>query len=295
LILLGSHERRLRDRGTVCLLISALSLVGLFATYLIAVRTARGQALDLTALRGSSIQVRPVFRVARGVLGTISVASLIVVFSVLCGVALVRRQRKLALVVGVMVLGAVGTTELLKRVILPRPLLARLTDGEAPVNTLPSGHSTIALIFVVAIVLVVPRKWQGIVSLVGGPAAVAVGISTVLQHWHRPSDVVAAWFVVAAFAFAALIVLDWLDALPTSDSASWERHVTPVLLAAVIGTVVALTAATLVGFGVHVRRGLIDYASFRSAAAFGFSAAAITALGFTVIASVLWVLHQPNH
>lgn len=287
-------ESFLRDREVVCTLITALSLLGLAATYVFAVRTARGQALDLTALRGASIQIRPVFRVARGVLGTISVASLAVVFSVLCGVALIRRQRTLAVVVGAMVFGSVGTTELLKLVILKRPPLARLSDGDASFNTLPSGHSTIALVFVVAILFVVPRKWQGLVALFGAPAAVAVGISTVLQHWHRPSDVIAAWFVVATFAFGTLIVLGRLDALPTQGEAPWEHRVTPVLLLAVIGTVAALAAATLLGFGVHVRRGLVDGGSFRSAAAFGFSAAAITALGFSVVASILWVLRQPN-
>jgi membrane-associated phospholipid phosphatase len=284
----------LRDREFVCGCIAAVSLLGLVATYVIAVRTARGQALDLTALRGASIQVRPVFRVARGVLGTISVASLAVVFAVLFGVALIQGKRRLAFVVGAMVFASVGTTELLKRVLLTRPPLAQLSTGETSVNTLPSGHSTIAMIFVVAMLFVVPRKWQGAVALIGAPFAVAVGISTVIQHWHRPSDVIAAWFVVATFSFSTLIVLGRVDALPTQDEAARERQVTPVLLVAMFATVTALAAATLVGFGVHVRRGLVDGGSFRSAAAFGFSAAAITALGFTVVASILWVLRRPN-
>ena len=272
----------------------ALALLALVATYLVAVRTSRGQSLDLTAMRGRAVQSRRLIGAAGGLLGTVSVASLGLVMLVLTGVAIVRRRPRVALVAAVVVGGSIVTTELLKYVVLARPALMVLANGEDPANTLPSGHSTIAMAVVIAMILVLPRRAQGMAALVGAPYAVGIGLATVLAGWHRPSDVVAAAFVVAAWTFAGILALGRVGAMWPERRSPWERVIVPGIVVLMLGTVAVLAATTLIGLTVNFHR-VSDYGrrgALRPAVAFGFSAASIVAVAMTVIGSVLWVLRD---
>lgn len=181
---------------------------GFAATYWFFVRTAVGQRLDNAALVGRSVVPEEFVADAWSILDTISVTSLAVAAAAVGAVALVRRRPWLAAGAAMIVLGSNLITQVLKRVVLARPELVE--GGVKAYNTLPSGHATVAMSVAAAVVLVVPYRHR---ALAGGMAVVyvtAVGVATVTAGWHRPSDVIAAWFVVGAWTAlvsAELIVL----------------------------------------------------------------------------------------
>ena len=280
-----------RSTARTSVAFAIVAMVGFVTTYRIAVHTARGQALDLTALRGEAVQPRPIRRIASGLLGTISSASLVGVMVVLVVIAVLRGRFRLAVVVGTVVTCSVVSAEILKHT-LSRPLLATIGFDYVPVNTLPSGHSTVALSVVVAAILVAPRRHQALVALVGAPYAVGVGIATVAAHWHRPSDVVAAAFVVAAWTFVGLVVLDRIAVVRPATPAAWGRFIAPVLVLLLVAAVGVLAATTLLGLSLAAPQAdaTLQPGTLRSAAAFGFSTACIAAIELSFIGALLWML-----
>ncbi len=275
-------------------LLTGLSLIGLIATYFVAVRTVRGQFLDLLALSGQKVEPQRLVSSAGTMLGTISVASVAAVLVGVVAVGLARKRRRVGLIVAGILVGAVSTTEALKREILTRPQLVRLSDLDVAVNTLPSGHSTTAMSVVVALILLVPKRGQFLAAILGAPYAVGIGIATVVVHWHRPSDVVAAWFVVAAWTFLGLAVLRLTDALEVDEPASWGRHIGPGLVALVAAATSVLMVTTVIGLTAHLPSipDVEHRAALKSAFAFGFSLASIAAVGVTFIGTLLWVLRD---
>ncbi len=65
-------------------------------------------------------------------------------------------------------------------------------------NSFPSGHATVASAAAFAVFLVSPPRWRPLSAVLGGSFAVLTGVLLVIQQWHRPSDVVAAFMLVAA-------------------------------------------------------------------------------------------------
>src|SRR5690606_9371935 len=68
------------------------------------------------------------------------------------------------------------------------------------------GHTTAAASVAAAAVLVVPPRARPWVMAFGAAYAGATGISTLIGQWHRPSDVVAAMFVVLAWSGIAVAI-----------------------------------------------------------------------------------------
>jgi membrane-associated phospholipid phosphatase len=288
---LSSSTPRIVLRASV---LSGLSAVGLASTYFVAVRTVRGQFLDLLALSGQKVEPQRLVSSAGTLLGTISVASVAAAFVGVVAVGLLRNRRRVGLIVAGILFGAVSTTEVLKRVILTRPELVRLSDLDVAVNTLPSGHSTAAMSVVIAVILLVPKRFQFLASIFGAPYAVGIGIATVVVHWHRPSDVVAAWFVVAGWTFLGLALLRLTEALQADEPASWGRHIGPGLVALVAAATSVLMVTTVIGLTAHLPKipDVEHRAALKSAFAFGFSLASIAAVGMTFIGTLLWVLRD---
>ncbi len=275
-----------------CLVLGVASLVGLVASYVIGVRTVRGQFLDLLAMSGQKIQTRTLVRNAQTLLGTISIASVLLMLVAVTVVGVVRKRPVAGFIVGAIVVGSVVTTEVLKLVLLTRPLLVRTTASDPTVNTLPSGHSTIAMCVAVALVLLAPKHHQMYGAIVGTPYAIGIGVATVVAHWHRPSDVVAAWFVVATFTFFGLIAMRLTGALHPDESASWSPLVGPGLAVLILASTVALAITTLLGLTARLSQIPVGQqrTALRSAFVFGFSVASIAAIGATFIGALLWVL-----
>jgi membrane-associated phospholipid phosphatase len=170
------------------------------------VGTARGQRIDTAALAGNSIGRRHIEELIEAVLGAMTVASLLTATLVIGFIALIRRRVVLALLATALILGANLTTQLLK-VTLTRPEfgidLARVTAG----NSLPSGHTTVAVSVAVALVVVLPPRLGTPAALAGAAYAALAGVATLAAGWHRPSDAVAAVLVVGGWAALIAAVL----------------------------------------------------------------------------------------
>jgi membrane-associated phospholipid phosphatase len=190
----------------VLLAYGAACVVGLVLCYLVAVRAGWGQHLDDDALLGRSLNPR-VQQSSSRLLRSIDVTSLAVLGGAIVFIALARARVWLAVSVAALILGATVTTEALKR-ILARPELAYPDRLAKP--SFPSGHTTVAASLVVALLIVVPSRWRGLVAVAGTAYAVVVGAATVTAGWHRPSDVIGGFLVTVAWAsgICALLVAE---------------------------------------------------------------------------------------
>ncbi|OKL48652.1 phosphatase PAP2 family protein [Boudabousia marimammalium] len=89
------------------------------------------------------------------------------------------------------------TVQILKRDILTRPDLGITYDLP---NSFPSGHTAGAVAVAVALIIAVSPYWRADFALAGGAWVSLVGIATVINSWHRPSDVIAAIIIAGTFA-----------------------------------------------------------------------------------------------
>jgi hypothetical protein len=177
------------------LVLCVTSVLLLAALYAVAVHTEVGQRLDDAALRGRTRDSAVQHAVGRA-LDTVSTTSLVVATAALVVVALVRRRPRLAVGVGILVVGANVTTQILKDV-LDRPRLA--DTAVTSVTSFPSGHSTVAMSLALALVVVVPSRQRLVAGIAGVSYAVLVGAATLTGAWHRTSDVLGAYLVTLAW------------------------------------------------------------------------------------------------
>ena len=214
--------------------------VGVLVVYLLAVRTESGQRLDDLAFDGRRVQDPDATRVANDVLHSVTRSSLFLLTAGLMLLAFARRRIRLALLVGATVTASVVTTELLKTRILGRPMLDDVTGIE--VNSYPSGHATIGMSLALGLVMVTPSHRLPIASGLGSFVAVMFGIGVLATGWHRPSDVLGAFLVCAAwFLIAAALIQRYGDA-PTGPRG---HSVRVARVAAGIAGVLAVGAAVI--------------------------------------------------
>lgn len=181
----------------------AASAFGVAAlVYVLAVWTVAGQELENAALRGADQADAAQTGEAWQALDEITVYSLAAAVVLIALVGALRRRWDLAVAaVGVVVLGQV-VVQGLKRFVLVRPRLVEVT-GDYTHNSLPSGHTAIAMTVLFAAVIVVPYRWRGVVLLFVLPWAVGIGQYTLTAKWHRLSDTLAADAIALALAALA--------------------------------------------------------------------------------------------
>jgi membrane-associated phospholipid phosphatase len=143
------------------------------------------------------------------------------------------RGLRSAVIVVLLIAGSVLVAEVLKHVVLPQPALIPPLPGKVD-NTLPSGHVTIAMVVSLALVLVVPSRWRGLVAAVGVFFAARIAVSVLAAGWHRPSDALAAATLVTA---EILLVVAWSISRGRSRVVSppgrfrgWTLWLVPLLL-----------------------------------------------------------------
>ena len=199
----------------------------------VALGSSTGQRLDRRAMDALSSPQRTTHRLVE-VLSLVSVWSVALVLAACVVLALVRRRMAAAAAAMVLVAGANVTTQVLKYDVLTRPDI-----GFGDVNSLPSGHTTVAVSLALAGVLVAPAAWRSLVALLGSGGATLIGAGTVVGRWHRPGDVVAGVAVCllwAALALAALALLRRTRPAVAPDSAL--PHLTSLLGAGAVGLVI---------------------------------------------------------
>ena len=183
-------------------LVAAVSAAGVAVTYHLFVRTSIGQAVDTAALRGADVDHPRAVEVMSRTLNGTTLASLVLVCLAVAAIGLVRRRIDLAVGAATMVLAANATTRVLK-MRLDRPEL----DGFPAPNSFPSGHTTAAASVAFALLLVLPHAIRGMVALIGSAYVMVIAVATVWAEWHRPSDTMAAMFVVLAWGALVVFVL----------------------------------------------------------------------------------------
>ncbi|WP_115944679.1 phosphatase PAP2 family protein [Amycolatopsis thermalba] len=233
------------------LVIAGVAAAVAVAVYLLAVCTATGQALENAALRGADQADAAESAQAWRALDEITVYSLAAATLVIALTGALRRRWDLAVAAaGVIVLGQV-VVQVLKRFVLVRPALVPVT-GDFAGNSLPSGHTTVAMTVLFAAVIVAPYRWRGAVMLVVLPWAVGIGQYTLTAKWHRLSDTLAADAI--ALALAALASW-WLARRGAVRPYEGKRRVGRVVIGS-LAVVAALAGLTLGGilWGVPLAR-----------------------------------------
>lgn len=198
-------------------------------------------------------------------------------------VALLRGRPRVVLAIGVIILGANATTELLKHVLVsPRP--GEFVPGSA-ISSWPSGHATAAMSLALATVLAVPARLRPAAAALGAVLAIAVGYSVLATGLHYPSDVLGGYLVAAVWTLAAVAGLLAAERRWPLNRASGGP---PVSLRAVLGAPGAVIGgAAVLGLILVVSRphDVISYASAHQA--FVVEAAGIAALSLAVSTAVL--------
>lgn len=188
---------RLAPRITA-VIVAAIAAWGLWVTWDTFVASPVGQRADQLALEGAARGQNTLWELAEPVLGVVSNSFIGLGLATAVILALARGRWWLAVQVAVLVGGANLTTQVLKHAVLDRPAL--LDVARADINTLPSGHTTVAASIAMGLLIAVPRRWRPVVAVAGAAYTAATGVSTLVGQWHRPSDVAAAILVVLAWS-----------------------------------------------------------------------------------------------
>lgn len=129
--------------------------------------------------------------------------------------AILRRRPRVAVTVGLIMLSASMTTQLLK------PLLAASRwslDGQSLTKlhwltaSWPSGHATAAMSLALCAVIAAPPRLRPAVGAAMAAFAVAVCYSFLELAWHFPSDVLGGFLVATIWTLLGVAGLWWLDA-----------------------------------------------------------------------------------
>lgn len=171
-----------------------------------ALHTELGQWVDTVALTGNRIGQDTIASPVDRILNTMSALSLLVATAVIGFIALIRRRVALAITATLLIAGANVTTQLLKH-FLVRPEYGIDPERAVAGNSLPSGHTAVAASVALALILVLPRNVRVLGAFVGVGYAAVAGVATLSAGWHRPSDAMAAFLVVGAWAALAGLML----------------------------------------------------------------------------------------
>ena len=179
-------------------LLAAAAAFSVWLAYRALVLSTTGQRLDQFAMV-ESMQAAPTSADhLRDLMQAVSVPSIAVAVGVLTAIAVKRSRPDLAVAAAATVVGANVTTQALKHWLVRPDLL-----GLDSVNSFPSGHVTVVSSLAAGALLVMPRRAQPTVAVLGVVATAVTAVATVALGWHRPSDVIGAVGVVTAWAAIA--------------------------------------------------------------------------------------------
>lgn len=207
------YRRKLARRlggVTICLLLTMLISH-------VALATAPGQVLDTILMEGTMRSASRYEAFSMLITGIVSVPVMVAAGIVVALVAAARRRPTLAGRALGAVIGANITTQILKDYILTRPNLG-VTTGAG--NSLPSGHTTVAVTLSLALIVVAPQWFRSPSAWIGWAWTSLMGVSVMMEGWHRPSDVITAALIAGAWALA----LSPIERRPPARRASPTHH-----------------------------------------------------------------------
>lgn len=198
--------------GTV--VAAALSVALLWGLVLLVahagLNTVTGQALDETALQQAKADRNTFFPSFVLVAAQFLPEVVAVLAGALALVWAVRYRRWVAApCAAVAVVAANVSTQVLKHGVFDKPDLG---VQQIASNSFPSGHTTAAASLLMAALLVAPPHRRARAGRWGAFLAAVVGMTTVLNGWHRPTDAVAALLIVGGWGVLAALATQLIDA-----------------------------------------------------------------------------------
>jgi membrane-associated phospholipid phosphatase len=215
----------------------ALGTAALFiGVYLFFVRSYIGQVIDERSFAGANVWKGDLIEFAQSFLNALPVAAVVIGAVVALIIVLVRRNWLVLAIAAGAAVAANVSTQVLKYSVLSRPAKG-VDTGLA--NSLPSGHTAVAASAALVVFLVTAPRYRPLAAVLGSLFTVAAGASTLVEQWHRPSDVIAGMLVVAFWGCIAGIVLASLRLRP-ADPPVRAKLWALVWIAAACGIVAAV-------------------------------------------------------
>ena len=177
---------------------AAAGVVLLVLTWYVSHYVGVAKRADLSVLRGFADLTRPSLdRVTTFVADLCNPDRYVFLAALPVLVALLRRRPRVAVMLGLVLLCANETTQLLK------PLLAGPRDsfpwGPITDASWPSGHATAAMSLALCAVIAAPARRRPAVAAAMAAFAVAVSYSFLELGWHYPSDVLGGFLVAGTW------------------------------------------------------------------------------------------------
>lgn len=215
----------------------ALGTAAMFvAIYLFFVRSYIGQVIDERSFAGADEWKGNLIDFAHAFLNALPVAAVVAGAIIAVIIVLVRRNWLVFAVAVGAAIAANVSTQVLKYSVLSRPEKG-VDAGLA--NSLPSGHTSVAASAALVVFLVASPRLRPLAAVVGSVFTIAAGASTLVEQWHRPSDVIAGMLVVAFWGCIAGVVLAALRMRP-ADPPVRSKLWALVWIAAATGVVAAV-------------------------------------------------------
>jgi membrane-associated phospholipid phosphatase len=169
----------------------------------LAAYTATGERADLDVMRAVTVAPgSPGRRVMSILVSVFDVGPYTIGVALLLAAAVIAGRSRAALMALIVIAGATLTTRVLKHLLAaPRPSPPGYTLVP---DSWPSGHTTAAAAYAIAIVLIAPAAWRRPLAGLGALGVLVTGAMLVLIGSHYPSDVLGALCVGAAWAGIAL-------------------------------------------------------------------------------------------
>ncbi|NEN05619.1 phosphatase PAP2 family protein [Diaminobutyricibacter tongyongensis] len=188
-------------------LLGALASAAVFvAVYLVFVRSYMGQVVDERAFAGADVWKGSLVDFAHSFLNILPIAAVVVASIMVIIIVVVRRNWLVFVVAVAAAVLANLSTQVLKYGILSRPE----KGVDVLSNSLPSGHTTVAASAALVVFLVTSPRFRPLAAVLGSTFSIVTGASTLVEQWHRPSDVVAGLLVVSFWGCLAGCALAWL-------------------------------------------------------------------------------------
>ncbi|MCI0156610.1 phosphatase PAP2 family protein [Leifsonia shinshuensis] len=215
----------------------ALGTTVLFVgVYLFFVRSYIGQVIDERSFAGANVWKGDLIEFAQSFLNALPVAAVVIGAVVALIIVLLRRNWLVLAIAAGAAVAANVSTQVLKYSVLSRPAKG-VDTGLA--NSLPSGHTAVAASAALVVFLVTAPRYRPLAAVLGSLFTVAAGASTLVEQWHRPSDVIAGMLVVAFWGCIAGVVLASLRLRP-ADPPVRSKLWALVWIAAACGIVAAV-------------------------------------------------------
>jgi membrane-associated phospholipid phosphatase len=184
----------------------------LVVTWLVTFHVSIAQRADRSILRGfAGLRGGRLDVLTRYVASLCNPKPYIFLAAIPVAIALLRRRPRVAVTVGLIMLGANWSTQILKPLLAaPRqPGFGVITVGA---GTWPSGHATAVMSLALCVVIAVPPRLRPYAGAAMAGFAIAVCYSFLELGWHFPSDVLGGFFMAATWTLLGAAALWTLEA-----------------------------------------------------------------------------------